>query len=646
MSIRKTSILLASFFAALAKCKSEGERSFGITTDPDAFSKQSYDYLIVGGGNAGLVLANRLSENPDYTVGVIEAGLYRPDEPLINVPYLFGQSVGNKTLDWAFETTPQPGLFNRTLAQPRGKVLGGSSALTYHNYNRGSAQEYDAWAEIGNPGWDWRGIYPYFTKADTVTPGDPGFLPDVTARPGEFNAADGATSGPIKVSYSNNASFITQTVRLFHEAFIKLGAWSNPDPEGGNATGITLTARSIDPEKGVRSYATNGYLEPVLERKNLYVLTGAEATKILFNNANATTGLVANGVQYGTDGNLYSAHADKEVILSAGALKSPQLLELSGIGNRTLLEGFGIEVLLDLPEVGENLQDHLEFNTDYLLKADQPYETWDVFRNNATRNEEALALYEKTGSGIYSASPPTLDFFPLQAFPDAFDMEELVSTLDKEIASTTLTPIRKKQFEIQRRQLLEGKTTQVELAFVPRGGIANSPIPVEEGRSYFTMVLFVLHPYSTGNVHIASADPFAAPLIDPRYNEFTFDWQVAANLTRLSRRIFEQEPLASLVERPLQPPASTETLEDWDAFCRNYTISVWHPVGSTSMAPRDIGGVVDNKLIVYGTKNVRVVDAGSFPINVAAHTAASVYAFAEKGADIIKADRRNLWNDE
>ncbi|RDB27629.1 L-sorbose 1-dehydrogenase [Hypsizygus marmoreus] len=638
-----TLLALAPFALALESRQTPrpAERSFGITTDLAKFAEQGYDYIIVGGGSAGLVLANRLSANPAYTVGVIEAGLYHPDEPLINVPGTFGRSLGNATFDWNIATTIQPGIHNRSLPQPRGKVLGGSSALTYHNYNRGSKQEYDAWAEMGNTGWDWDGIFPYFVKMDKVTPGDNGFLPGLTERPGTENVLDGATQGPITVTYNGNHSAITPYVAEWHKSWQNNGAYMNPDPEGGNSTGMTLTARPVDPVKG-RVYSTNAYLEPALDRKNLFVLTGAETTKILFANATGVNGsLIATGIEYGTPLNTsrYTATATREVILSAGSLKSPQLLELSGVGNRSLLESLGIETILDLPEVGENLQDHLEWNQDFLLKEDIPWETWDVYRNK-TRDDEAWQEYQTNRTGIYNASPATLGFFPLQTFPDAFNVSELVAELDRELAAATLSPIRKKQFEIQRRHLVEGKVTQLEIAFLAKGGVAHSNYPVIPGRSYLTAITFLLRPYSTGNVHINSTDPFAAPLVDPRYNEFSFDWKVAAQWTKLASKVMLTDPIAQYVERPVQPPADTETLEQWDDFCREWTISVWHPVGSTSMAPREIGGVVDPKMVVYGTQNLRIVDAGSMPINIAAHTVATVYAMAEKMSDIIIADRR------
>ncbi|RDB27705.1 Pyranose dehydrogenase 3 [Hypsizygus marmoreus] len=617
------------------------ERPFGITTDLAKFAEQGYDYIIVGGGSAGLVLANRLSANPAFTVGVIEAGLYWPDEPGINVPGMFGSLNGNATFDWNIATTLQPGIHNRSLPHPRGKVLGGSSAIQFHNYNRGSKQEYDAWAEMGNEGWDWDGIFPYFVKMDNVTPGDNGFLPGLTERPGTASVQDGATQGPITVTHNSNASAITPWVAEWHKSWQNNGAFMNADPEGGNNTGMTLTARPVDPVKG-RVYSTNAFLEPVLDRKNLYVLTGAEATKILFANATGVNAsLIATGVEYGTPVNtmLYTASATREVILSAGSLKSPQVLELSGVGNRTILERLGITTLLDLPQVGENLQDHLEWNQDFLLKEDIPYETWDVYRNE-TRDAEAWQEYLANRTGIYNASPASLGFFPLQTFPDAFNVTDLVAELDQELAAADLTPIRKKQFEIQRRQLIEGKVSQVEIVMLPKGGLIKSNYPVIPGRSYLTAITLLLRPYSTGNVHINSTDPFAVPLVDPKYNQFSFDSKVAVQWTEFARKVMLSDPIGQYVERPVQPPASVETPEQWDDYCREWTISVWHPVGSTSMAPREIGGVVDNKMVVYGTQNVRVVDAGSMPINIAAHTVATVYAIAEKTSDIIINDRR------
>ncbi|KAF8075259.1 hypothetical protein FPV67DRAFT_624815 [Lyophyllum atratum] len=645
----RTATLLA--LTSLAFSQRIKNRDFGITTDHKKFAAQTYDYLIVGGGSAGLVLANRLSANPTYTVGVIEAGLWQPDEPLVNVPGLFGHSLGNSSLDWLISTTLQPGIHNRSITQPRGKVLGGSSALTYHNYNRGSRQEYDAWAELGNPGWDWESLFPYFTRMDTVTPGEIGFLPGLNQKPGLANVLDGATSGPVAVGYNNNDTATTPWVAEWHQSWLNNGAYMNADPEGGNSTGMTLTARPVHPVEGTRSYSTNSFLEPVMDRKNLYVLTGAEATKIIFDEKSLPkdisnideSELVACGIEYGTPLNTtqrYTANANIEVILSAGSLKSPQLLELSGVGNKKILENLGIKTILDFPEVGENMQDHLEFNQDYLLKEDIPFETWDVYRNDPARDTAAWEEYKANKTGVYNASPATLGFFPLQTFPDAFNVSELLAELDTELAAADLTPIRKKQFEIQRRHLAEGKVTQLEIAFLAKGGIAHSNYPVIPGRSYLTAITFLLRPYSTGNVHINTTDPFANALVDPKYNQFSFDWKVAAQWTKLARKVMLTDPIAQYIDRPVQPPADTETLEQWDDFCREWTISVWHPVGSTSMAPREIGGVVSPKMVVYGTKNLRVVDAGSMPINIAAHTIATIYAMAEKMSDTIINDRR------
>ncbi|KAG5634979.1 hypothetical protein H0H81_000157 [Sphagnurus paluster] len=485
---------------------------------------------------------------------------------------------------------------------------------------------------------------------DNVTPGEIGFLPGVDKRPGEANLRDGAVGGPVNVSYNNNDTAITPWVEKWHQAWLNYGAYMNPDPESGNSTGMTITARPVDPKTGTRVYATNAYLEPVLHRKNLYVLTGAEATKILFaedslpkNTAKIDeSALVATGVEYGTPSNVtqrYSVKANREVILSAGALKSPQLLELSGIGNQELLNSLGIKTILNFPEVGENMQDHLEWNVDYLLKEDAPYETWDVYRDPA-RDKAAWEEYQANRTGIYNASPGTLGFFPLQTFPQAFNVSELVEELDRELAAADLTPIRKKQFEIQRRHLIEGKVTQAEVTVLARGGVAHSNYPPMPGRSYLTVITFLLRPYSTGNVHINTADPFAAPLIDPKYNQFSFDWKVGAQWTKFAREVILSEPIGQYIERPVQPPASTTTLEEWDDFCREWTISVWHPVGSTSMAPREIGGVVSPKMVVYGTKNLRVVDASSMPINIAAHTLSTIYVMAEKMSDVIINDRR------
>ncbi|KAG6839143.1 hypothetical protein C0991_005467, partial [Blastosporella zonata] len=439
-------------------------------------------------------------------------------------------------------------------------------------------------------------LVPYFRKIDNVTPGDAEFLPGLDKQPGLDNVLDGATNGPILVGYNNNNTAITPWVKEWHQTWLDNGAYVNADPAGGNATGMTLTGRPVDPVKSVRVYSTNAYLEPVLNRTNLFVLTGAEATQLLFDQdsipadiTNVTAAeLVATGVEYGTPMNLTqrnSAKANIEVILSAGSLKSPQLLELSGIGNKNLLDSLNITTILDLPEVGENLQDHLEWNVDYLLKEDAPYETWgelssssnlrkrvsdkqhlDIYRNDPSRDTAAWAEYTANRTGIYSASPATLGFFPLQTFPDAFNVTDLVTELDTEFAAANVSAIRKKQFEIQRRHLVEGEVAQVEVVFLPKGGLAPSNYPVEPGRSYLSVITFFLRPFSAGSVHINTTNPFAAALADPNYNQFSLDWKVTALWTKFARQVMLSDPIGQWIERPVQPPADIETLEQWDEY--------------------------------------------------------------------------------
>ncbi|KAG6852068.1 hypothetical protein C0991_003424 [Blastosporella zonata] len=243
-----------------------------------------------------------------------------------------------------------------------------------------------------------------------------------------------------------------------------------------------------------------------------------------------------------------------------------QLLELSGIGNKNLLDSLNITTILDLPEVGENLQDHLEWDADYLLKEDAPYETWDIYRNDPARDKAAWEEYTANRTGIYSASSATLGFFPLQTFPDAFNVTDLITELDSEFAAANVSAIRKKQFEIQRRHLVEGEVAQVEVVFLPKGGLAPSNYPVEPGRSYLSVITFFLRPFSAGSVHINTTNPFAAALADPNYNQFSLDSKVTAMWTKFARQVMLSDPIGQWIERPVQPPAAIETLEQWDEY--------------------------------------------------------------------------------
>ncbi|KII87002.1 hypothetical protein PLICRDRAFT_43712 [Plicaturopsis crispa FD-325 SS-3] len=624
-----------TFLALSGVAYGAGARPHGLTTDPKTFASESYDYVIIGGGNAGLVVAARLSENPKWNVGVIEAGLYHPDEPLINTPFLYGQAVDNTTFDWSLQTVPQANLSNRIIGTSIGKMLGGSSGLNFMTYGRASSPEYDAWATLGSPDWNWNNLLPYFKKSETVVPGESGVFPGTTGAPGTDSQYQGK-SGPIKVGYNTDSTFLSGVLAPYVESFTNVSSFANPDPDSGNATGISQSPRSVDPATNQRTYSASAFFAPNQKRSNLLVLTGAQATKIVL--ANVSGSVKATGVKFSANGTAYSVNATKEVIVSTGAVKTPQLLELSGIGDSALLKSLNITTMVDLPGVGTNFQDHMLIGSDFLLKDPAP-PTWDLVRNNASYNEMEIQEYAKNHDGIYASTNAAIAFTRLQDVANASEISEILNQLDKEISAPGVTPLQKAQYAIQRNLLTDEKVAQLETAMAPGGGKIITNIAPLANRSYIAIINIASRPYSRGTVHINTTDPLASPVIDPKYFSFSFDSKIMTLGMRQARQITQTEPLASLVERPSSPPANVTSDADYLGWLKQFTGSVYHPVGTAPLAPRNIGGVVDQNLRVYGTSNLRVVDGSVIPFLFAAHTQSTIYAVAERVSDMIKAGK-------
>ncbi|KAF5354445.1 hypothetical protein D9757_014950 [Collybiopsis confluens] len=402
------------------------------------------------GGTAGLVLAARLTELSDVTVGVIEAGVLRLGDAVVDTPALMGQSLFNPDYDWNFTTIPQVHVSQRNIPINRGKMIGGSAGLNFMIWQRGSKQDYDAWRQLGiGNGWDWDGLLPYFLKTEAVHPG-----PGSAGVSGKFHGQ----SGPLPIHYDN---FDTPLEGPYAQALESLGVYLNSDPEAGDSTGLFNSAASVDPATGNRSYSAVNYFLANQDRDNLVVLQGAQVTKI-----NLTPGnpIVATGAEFVVDNITYSVNATKEIILSAGSIQTPQLLELSGIGNPNILKEFGIPVVYANPDVGENLQDHTHVTSQFELN-DPTIPTINLLNVNTTFEAEEQALYHINHTGIYTYTISDVSFHALQTFWSPAELAQSLTTLRNEIQAANLSKWQRKQVQIQLTDLENASVGQMELLF-------------------------------------------------------------------------------------------------------------------------------------------------------------------------------------
>ncbi|CAI4212284.1 unnamed protein product [Parascedosporium putredinis] len=559
-----------------------------------------FDYIIVGGGTAGVALATRLSLGlPDARVLLLEAGPAAPQEPKINIPGMRGSTLGT-TYDWNFTSVAQPSANGRVFSYNRGRVLGGSSALNLMSYDRAAAAEYDAWEELGNPGWNWDTMIEAMMRSETFT----GKNTDT------YGSAGVGDSGPVQAVVNR---YIPEQQETFIPALGALGVSPNLESLAGDPLGVMYQPSSIEPEAWVRSYSANAYLP--IAGSNLRVRTDTTVAKVnLASGKTEQTKKRATGVTL-ADGTVI--RASKEVVLSAGAIQSPVLLELSGIGAADVLSAAGIEQVVDLPGVGENLQDHLRIQTSYHLKPG--YISFDNIRANATYAAEQLALYNAGERSAYMYTGSGYAFLTWDQV--VADEGAELKTLAQAVAAADDHPV-----------------TQKKVAFLDD---ATVPQPLF-GTQLFTLIAALMHPLARGSLHInpANPSPTANPIINPRFYENEHDLRAVVEAVKYTRKAAATEPMASLWETPYDPaevegPGSDE---EWTSFAQRTSLSIFHPVGTCSMLPKADGGVVDPTLKVYGTENLRVVDASIIPLLISAHIQTAVYGIAEIAADIIIAD--------
>ncbi|KAH7113153.1 hypothetical protein B0J13DRAFT_488703, partial [Dactylonectria estremocensis] len=560
----------------------------------------TYDYVIVGGGTAGVALATRLSLGlPKLKILLLEAGPAALDEVRINVPGMRGSILGT-SYDWNFSSVAQPGLDGRSISVNRGKVLGGSSAMNFLCYDRAASCEYDAWGELGSPGWNWDTMIHGMTKSENFTGNDG----DVHGR-----------SGPIKSTYNR---IVPDVLKPWQSTVSKLGVPVNDGGSlGGDPVGVMFQPTNIDVTNYTRSYSANSYLPKA--GPNLSVKTNAHVVKVLFSQSN---GLVATGVAL-EDGSKILAR--KEVILSAGSVQSPGLLELSGIGQAAVLAKAGVKQLLNLPGVGENYQDHLRTSNTYRLK--EGYESFDpmIFESGGALATEQFNLWLQNKVSWYDYTTSAYGFLNWAQVSN--ETEKDLIGLAKDGFASNGTVVDKKKLEY----LSDPSVPQLELLLEANYvGAAGYP-----GGKFITVFSSVMHPMSRGSVHINPDAPSGKPVIDLNYFNNEYDVRAVMEGAKFARKVAETEPLRSVWEVETEPGPDVTTDEQFRDFAVKTVNSFYHPVGTCAMLPKKDGGVVDSNLKVYGTKNLRVVDASIIPIQLSGHIQTAVYGIAEAAAQKI-----------
>ncbi|CAH0046295.1 unnamed protein product [Clonostachys solani] len=589
----------------------------------------SYDYIIVGGGTSGLTVAARLTEDPALSVLVIEAGDNHRDDPLINTPGLMAGTYGNPRYDWGFRSVPQKELNNRVIAQPRGKGLGGSSAINFLMLVHPSRKSLDSWEELGNEGWGFDSMAPYLHKFNTVH--EPPQAAKDAVGLSNHNTYVGS-EGPVSVSYSEGYG---TTNKAWMESFKKFGLEVAGDIRAGGALGAFQQPGTIDPETKTRSYAlTAYYTHEIAGRKNLTVVTNTVVKKLLFDTSGVEP--VANGS--GPETVIHSS----EVIIAAGSLMSPQILELSGIGDRSLLESHDIPVIVHNPSVGENLQDHPIACQSFEVNPGTP--SSDVLRDPAIFQALLQQYATSNGAGPLGQSNISVALMP------PTDASGVTSSQGrKDLFDSNAEHLKADDSKILRAILESGDEATAEYVLFPGqvntvlsepSSMADYLIPTRP-ENYLTIMTLLNHPFSRGSVHIKSSDIHDLPVWDPKFGSNPLDMELSARHVQFVETFIKSEPFSALlkVDGARIPSLKADTVEDAKEVVRQSQVSDFHPAGSCGMRPKDKGGVVDSELRVYGVRGVRVVDASIFPLEPAGNIQSLVYAVAEKAADLIKRER-------
>ena len=519
-----------------------------------------YDYVVVGAGSAGCVMAGRLSEGGTTRVLLLEAG--PTDRKMeVRIPAAFPKLFKTER-DWDYVTAPQPHLDDRELYWPRGRMLGGCSSINAQMYVRGNPADYDGWAAAGNTGWSWAEVLPYFRRSE---------------HHGRGGDAEHGTDGPLFVEELRDPSPLTTAAV---EAAVQAGIPRLADVNGPTQDGVAMS--EVTQHRGRRWSAADAFLRPARKRRNLVVVTGAHATRVLFDGTRAV------GVEYREGERMRQATVAREVIVCGGSVNSPQLLMLSGVGPRDALDALGIYAVVDLPGVGADLQDH--------LVAPAIFTTGDHASLLDAEKPAQLAKYLSRRKGMLTSNVGEAMAF---------------------VRTTEALP-----------------APDLQLIFAPVEYIDHGLAPPPGHGLSIGGVL--LQPASRGCITLASGDPFAAPVIDAGYLTERADMAPLVEAIKLSRRIAAQPALSGIVDGEMWPGPGVLSDDDIEAFVRQQAFTLYHPVGTCRMGTDD-GAVVDPELRVRGVDGLRVVDASVMPTIPRGNTNAPTIMIAERAADLVKA---------
>ena len=530
-----------------------------------------FDFVIVGAGSAGCALANRLSADGRFRVALLEAGP-KDTSPWIHIPVGYFKTMGNPNTDWLYETQPDPGIAGRSISWPRGRVLGGSSSINGLLYVRGQPQDYDAWAQMGNLGWSWADVLPYFKRSETWE--------------GPNGTDVRGTDGPLSVQTSR---LTREVIDSWVDAAVAAGYkrtedYNDVDQEGVGYFQLTMTG-------GRRCSSAVAYLKPARRRENLNIITIAQTERVLIENGRAV------GVRARIKGQMTDIRARCEIILSAGAIGSPQIMMLSGLGSGDELQAFGIDVHRDLPGVGKNLMDHLQARP--------------VFKTDlSTINGEASNLMRQA----------------LIAIQYAFTQRGPMT-----MAASLGTGFLKTEDQLE--------TPDIQFHIQPWSG--ENPADGPHKFSAFTTSVLQLRPESTGHLELTSPDFDDHPAIHPNYLATDTDCRTIVKGIKVAREIAAHEPLKSHITEEHAPGAGVaedddDAILDW---ARRTSVTIYHPTGTCKMGT-DPMAVVDNKLRVHGIGGLRVADCSIMPQIVSGNTNAPAIMIGEKASDMILEDAR------